>query len=104
VVYDLFSQRFFFEQGDRARGRAVYEKKACVTCHELRRKQLGAPDLAQAAEVFSPITLTAAAWRHGASMHAAMEQQGIAWPEFHGSEMTDLIAYLNSRLHVRIAR
>jgi hypothetical protein len=32
-----------------------------------------------------------------------MKQQRIAWPRFAKSEMTDLIAYLNSRVIVRIA-
>jgi cytochrome c2 len=103
LIAYLFTQRFFFEQGDPAHGRAVYEAKGCVTCHDTRRKELGAPDLAHAAEAFSPITLTAAAWRHGPSMQSAMKKQGISWPEFHGSEMSDLIAYLNSRLLVRVA-
>ena len=76
--------------------------KVGATCHDVRRKELGTPDLTQQPEAFSPITLTAAAWRHGSAMRSAMQQQGIAWPQFHGAEMTDLIAYLNSRLVVRI--
>jgi hypothetical protein len=54
-------------------------------------------------EAYSPIILTSAAWQHGSSMKQAMKQQGIDWPEFKGREMADLIAYLNSRLIVRIA-
>jgi mono/diheme cytochrome c family protein len=102
VIAFLFSQRYFFEPGDPLRGRAAFEEKGCAGCHE-RPSAKGAPDLFQAAEVYSPVTLTAAAWRHGQAMHANMEQRGISWPEFRASEMTDLIAYLNSRLVVRIA-
>jgi cytochrome c2 len=104
VIAFLFTQRYFFEPGDPKRGRSVYEAKACESCHETRRTELGAPDLTQLPEAFSPITLTAAAWRHGPSMNKRMQQQGIAWPEFHGAEMTDLIAYLNSKQVVRIGR
>jgi hypothetical protein len=32
-----------------------------------------------------------------------MKQQNIEWPEFEKSEMTDLIAWLNSRIITRIA-
>jgi hypothetical protein len=32
-----------------------------------------------------------------------MKQQNIEWPEFEKSEMTDLIAWLNSRIVTRIA-
>jgi mono/diheme cytochrome c family protein len=102
VIAFLFSQRYFFEPGDPVRGRAAFEEKGCASCHG-RPVAKGAPDLFQAAEVYSPVTLTAAAWRHGAGMLATMEQQGIAWPEFRESEMTDLIAYLNSRWVVRVA-
>lgn len=54
-------------------------------------------------EAYSPIILTSAAWQHGSSMMKTMKQQGIDWPEFKGREMADLIAYLNSRLIIRIA-
>jgi mono/diheme cytochrome c family protein len=102
VIAFLFSQRYFFEPGDSMRGRIVFEEKRCASCHG-RPAATGAPDLFQAAEVYSPVTLTAAAWRHGPGMLANMEQRGVSWPEFRESEMTDLIAYLNSRLVIRIA-
>jgi cytochrome c2 len=102
VIAFLFSQRYFFESGDASRGRRAFEEKRCAGCHE-RRSPNAAPDLFQATEVYSPITLTAAAWRHGPAMLATMEKQGLSWPEFRESEMTDLIAYLNSRLVVRVA-
>jgi hypothetical protein len=31
------------------------------------------------------------------------EKQGLAWPEFKGSEMVDLVAFLNSRLISRVS-
>jgi hypothetical protein len=37
-------------------------------------------------------------------MMEAMKQQRIDWPEFKGREMADLIAFLNSRVIVRVAR
>jgi len=36
-------------------------------------------------------------------MLEAIKEKELAWPEFSGSEMSDLIAYLNSRLVPRIA-
>jgi hypothetical protein len=36
-------------------------------------------------------------------MLKAMKQQNIEWPVFEKSEMTDLIAWLNSRIIIRIA-
>jgi mono/diheme cytochrome c family protein len=102
LVTFLFTQRYFFEQGDIDRGRTVYEAK-CATCHESRRREMGAPELAQASEVYSPVTLTSALWRHGPKMLQATKREGLSWPTFQGTEMPDLIAYLNSRLIKRVA-
>jgi cytochrome c2 len=98
LVAYLFAQRHFLEKGDVNRGANVYREKNCVRCHEQRRKEFGAPDLTQQSEVFTPVTMAAAVWRHGPAMLDAMKRERLSWPEFHGSEMTDLLAYLNSRL------
>ena len=34
---------------------------------------------------------------HGTAMEQKMKQNGIAWPRFKVPDMSDLIAYLNSR-------
>jgi cytochrome c2 len=104
LIAFLFAQRFFFEPGDSAKGRKVYDSKGCGNCHEARRSQTGAPDLTLATEAYSPITLTASIWRHGPAMLKAMKQQKIEWPEFEKSEMTDLIAWLNSRIVTKLAQ
>ena len=103
LVAFLFSESYFFERGNAARGRGVFESKSCARCHEERRKETGAPDLSQSAELYSPITLTSAVWRHTSEMFAAARRAGVSWPRFQGSEMADVIAYLNSRVLVRIA-
>jgi mono/diheme cytochrome c family protein len=103
LIAFLFSQSYFSENGNSVRGRRVFESKNCSSCHEDRRKDTGAPDLTEASDLYSPITLTAAAWNHGPAMFQKMQQSRIFWPEFHGSEMTDLITYLNSQVTKRIA-
>ena len=104
LIAFLFSQRYFQDRGNASKGRRLYEEKGCMQCHENRRRETGAPSLFEATEVYSPITLSSAAWKHGPSMIEKMRQQKIEWPEFKGSEMTDLITYLNSRLITRAAR
>ncbi len=104
LIAFLFSQRYFQDRGDVLKGRRVFEEKSCAVCHESRRKETGAPDLAQVTETFSPITLTAAVWKHGPTMMGEMKRMNISWPEFKDQEMPDLIAYLNSRLIPRIAQ
>jgi len=103
VVAYLFAESYFSGRGDPATGERVYTEKGCVVCHELERAQTGAPELIQSTEVHSPVTMTRALWSHGPRMLEALEQRGMDWPVFEGSEMSDLIAYLNSRLVRRIA-
>src|SRR5581483_1581455 len=37
LVAFLFSQSYFFQRGDSARGRRVFEEKNCAGCHEDRK-------------------------------------------------------------------
>ena len=104
LVAYLFAQRYFDEEGDAERGARLYESKNCVLCHDIRRQQTGAPNLAAVTERFSPITVATAVWRHGPAMIETMERQDVPWPQFKGSEMSDLIAFLNRRLVIRISR
>ena len=62
--------------------------------------------MTQATERFSALTLTSALWQHGPAMMESMKTRKITWPEFHGAEMTNLIAFLNGRLlpHIVISR
>ena len=99
----LFAERYFAARGDVNRGAGVYQTKQCVVCHDQQRNQTGAPDLTQSSERYSPITMTRSLWTHGPQMLAALEARGIDWPVFAGSEMTDLITYLNSRLVPQVA-
>jgi mono/diheme cytochrome c family protein len=103
LVAFLFSQSYFFERGDVRRGQRVYERENCALCHEGRRRETGAPDLTQSPEVYSPVTLTASVWRHAPSMFAAARRTGVPWPRLQGSDMVDVIAYMNSRLVRRVA-
>ena len=103
LVGYLFAQRYFSEPGDVNAGARIYEAKECIVCHEQQQAQTGAPDLTQGTERYSPITMTRSLWTHGPQMLRALDQLGLSWPVFEGREMTDLIAYLNSRLVPRIA-
>ena len=104
LVAYLFAQRYFYDQGDAKRGAGVFESKNCIVCHQLRRQQTGAPDLASATERYSPITVAALVWRHGPAMNRLMQEQGLPWPQFSGREMSDLIAFLNDRLVMRMGK
>jgi len=103
LVAYLFAKRYFNQEGNAAKGARIFQSKNCVLCHEQRRQQIGALDLTLSTERFSPITMSAAMWRHGRAMLEATQREKLAWPELKPSEMLDLITYLNSRLVNRLA-
>jgi len=103
VVSYLFAQRYFSGRGDPVAGERVFNEKGCFVCHEQERAATGAPELTASPEIHSPITMTRAMWNHGPGMLETLDQRGMTWPQFEGTEMTDLIAYLNSRLVRRLA-
>jgi cytochrome c2 len=88
----LWSERFFEERGFAAAGRRVFAAKRCASCHENASGK--APKLAGS---FNGATMVSALWRHGPSMLSEMKKEGVAWPRFEGSQMADLIAYLNTK-------
>jgi len=54
------------------------------------------PNLAAEEEVSSPVGLVTAIWNHAPKMEKAFAKEGIQWPNFIGSEMADLVAYLQA--------
>jgi cytochrome c2 len=102
VIGYLFLQQYFYAGGDAARGRRVYEAKGCAGCHEGTR-ETGAPDLTRTALGYTPISMAASVWGHGPAMAATLTRQGRNWPQMQESEMTDLLAYLNSLLRPQVA-
>jgi cytochrome c2 len=81
--------------GDLQAGRIVFEKKGCVRCHSVRASGgKAAPDLSRAASAGAN-EWTRAMWNHSQSMVRPVTEALGAWPEFIGSNMTDLLAYIN---------
>ena len=97
VVAYLFTLSYFDPPGRAAAGRRLFTEKRCVECHSVGGKggTVG-PDLGGMKTYASPIALAASLWNHGPKMAEAMEAKGIARPTFKGSELLDLIAYINT--------
>lgn len=87
----LWAQQFFQDGGIPAAGRKVFVSKRCASCHEAAGN---APKLAGG---FNGSSMVSALWHHGPSMLSQMRKDGIQWPRFEGSQMADLIAYLNAK-------
>lgn len=77
--------------GDAAKGRQVYEAKLCASCHD---GYSGAPALKGPVTSFSMI---ASLWEHGSGMLSRMVVKNTEWQRLTAAEMTDLIAFLNTR-------
>jgi mono/diheme cytochrome c family protein len=90
----LWAGQFFQDSGSVSAGRKVFAQKQCVTCHE--NDKSGAPKLSTSSGAFSGSAMVAALWHHGPQMQEMMRAKNIPWPRFDGTEMADLIAYLNS--------
>jgi cytochrome c len=93
----LYFLKFFDEPGDPSRGRSVFNEKGCGLCHPLSGKgKEGEPGLDQFPKSISPVFLSQTIWNHGPVMIARMVHLGIKWPEFKGTEMMDLLAFIKS--------
>jgi len=87
----LWAQQFFQDAGIPAAGRRVFTGRRCASCHEEGK----APNLTGIG--VNGATMVSALWRHGPSMLSEMKKEGVQWPRFEGSQMADLIAYLNTK-------
>ena len=94
----LYSVRSFDEPGSAERGRRVMLEKRCATCHSVEGQggRLG-PNLSAWAAYRNPVVWAQAMWNHAPQMQQVMATRGFAWPVFAGTEMADLIAYVQSQ-------
>ena len=46
---------------------------------------------------FSAVSMISSLWRHGPRMLNMMQQKHVPWPRIDGTQMADLIAFLNTR-------
>ncbi|MBI1967508.1 MAG: c-type cytochrome [Gemmatimonadetes bacterium] len=78
-----------------ARGGRLFAAKGCIRCHgtEGRGTPFG-PDLRTATLRLRVSEIAGVLWNHSFQMSAAMRARGFAFPQFRGTEMADVIAYL----------
>lgn len=95
LIAYLQSEELFWPSGDAQKGAKVFREGRCAGCHE--DASSGAPRLSGSSEPYTPARIASALWRHGPKMLERMKQQGISWRQFSGSQLSDLIAYVNTR-------
>ena len=91
----VWAGQFFESAGSASRGSRVFESKRCTVCHLVGVN--GAPKLPAQGREFSGASMVSALWHHGPRMLTQMKNSGVEWPRFEGTQMADLIAYLNGQ-------
>lgn len=95
VAAYLFTLSYFDRPGDPTVGRQLFTEKRCVACHRIGGTGgTDGPPLDGLKIQASPIALAATMWNHGSSMGAAMDAKGIERPAFKGTELVDLITFI----------
>jgi cytochrome c551/c552 len=95
IISYIWAQQFFAPKGDAAKGQKVFESQKCAACHGSASG--GAPQLTRATGPFSAVRMVSVIWMHGPTMQQQMAQKHMSWPKLSAAEMSNLIAYLNSR-------
>ncbi len=95
LISSFWTSKFFEDSGRPASGSRVFAGKNCAVCHN--DASSGAPRLPTPGREFSGAAMISALWSHGPRMLDLMKTKGLEWPRFSGSQMADLIAYLNSK-------
>jgi cytochrome c2 len=95
IISFVWERQYLGGAGDIGRGREAFEKKRCASCHN--DPATGASRMTRGEKVFTPFSMVALGWVHGRQMHQAMKEQGIRWPYLSPKDISDLIAYINSR-------
>jgi len=92
---DLISYVYFnggFEEiGNPAKGRSVFVKKGCQSCHGESGIPFGG------GRPFSAASMVSAVWSHGPEMLEKMRANGIEWPTLTNRNVADLVAYINEQ-------
>src|SRR5450756_2002415 len=89
----LYTARYVDEPGDATRGERLFATKGCARCHGRPATEAAiGPDLSTVKGVDTPIVWAQTMWNHAPKMEVRMQQLGVPWPKFEGSEMNDLLA------------
>ncbi|NIM12608.1 MAG: c-type cytochrome [Candidatus Aminicenantes bacterium] len=90
-----FAKRRYMSPGNPKTGATLFEEKGCSKCHSILPDQPSKGAQLDKMKLHRSVTAIAAAmWNHGDIMERLIEEEKIPWPEFAGSEMADLIAFL----------
>lgn len=96
ILAFLYQASSIDRAGDPGAGQRVFDEKGCVRCHSVGGTGgQSAPELSKIAAGSNSNTWTLTMFNHAGSMIAPITSTLGQWPQFTGSEMNDLIAYVS---------
>jgi len=90
LISHLYFNGGFEESGNPGKGRGLFVKKGCQSCHGA-----AADDLVGSGNRFTAASMASAVWSHGPEMLEEMQKRGIEWPTLARRDVADLVAYLD---------
>ena len=97
IVAFLYSVQYFVGSGDARRGEALVTGKGCLGCHSIGGKGANiGPDFKKVAGLDQPATVVSAMWNHAGAMEQKMAELSLAWPLLKGSEMADVVSFIQA--------
>lgn len=94
IVTYLWTAQALGSSGRPAAGKKVFISNHCASCHG--DKSSDGPKLTGKKGSFSTVSMVSSLWQHGPKMLNRMKEKDLPWPRFTTSQMSDLIAYLNT--------
>ncbi len=93
----FYAARFFEQQGDAGRGKAIFATRGCAKCHAIGA---AVPSTALPTggwtSLGDPVSLAAAMWNHAPQMQQEAARSKARWPELTGQDLTDLLVYVRN--------
>ncbi len=105
LVAFVYFLNYFDEPGDPRVGEVLFTEKHCIQCHRAEGQGGSAgPSLETLPRGVSPLRIAQGLWNHGPDMVRSMRRRQLAVPQFQGTEILDLFAYLRTQGTGRVAR
>lgn len=105
LVTFVYFLNYFDEPGDPRFGKILFTEKHCIQCHRVGGEGgTAGPSLEDLPRGVSPLRIAEGLWNHGSAMLASMRRRGLDLPQFRGTEILDIIAFLRSQGTGRVAR
>ena len=105
LVTFVYFLNYFDEPGDPRFGKILFTEKHCIQCHRVGGEGgTAGPSLENLPRGVSPLRIAEGLWNHGSAMLTSMRRRGLDLPQFRGTEILDIIAFLRSQGTGRVAR